>query len=113
MQAAPRNSAVDVTLGKGECRLGVFSRATRIPFPVVDGWARRAPSTVRRVGRYRVINVAEFIASLSLAQQSRVLAALAEYEREKAQPKPPRPAARWPRPDADLVSQWAWDKNDD
>ena len=112
MAAAPRNSAIDRTLRSGEVRLGVFARVTSIRYCIVDGWyRRRAPSSVRRVGKYRVINVAQFIESLSVSQRNRVLAALSEYESRKAEAAAKPKVRKWPRPDRDTISQWAWDKN--
>jgi len=110
MRAAMHGSRIDATLRDGETRLGVFSRASRIPHRTAAKWWRRAPGS-RRVGRYRVINVAQFIESLTLSQRNRVLAALSEYESRKAEAAAKPKVRKWPRPDRDTISQWAWDKN--
>ena len=110
----PGRRLVDGQRGLFDVR--VFARATRIPSVTLRrwfdrGWLRGSVAP-RAVGVTRILSLAKSLRSLPIRQRLRVLAALSEYESRKAEAAAkPRPAPKWPRPDADQLSRWAWEKN--
>jgi hypothetical protein len=93
----------------------VFSAATHIPSVTIRRWFDRGwlrgSTAPRAVGVKRVLSLSESLRSLPIRQRLRVLAALSAYESRKAEAAAMPKVRKWPRPDRDTISQWAWDKN--